>query len=116
MTFSFLIAAPTINEVAVVLLFGLFRWKVAALYILSGLHIAIIAGLIIGRLRPERFVEDFVWKLQVAKAGSPEERLLWPTSGTDDDVRLQSDAGLHGLGDQAVLFSFLYNSPSAFQC
>jgi uncharacterized protein len=63
-TFSFLIAAPTINEVAVVMLFGLFGWKVAGLYIASGLVIAILAGMVIGRLKLERFVEDFVWKMQ----------------------------------------------------
>ena len=77
-TFSFLIAAPTINEVAVVMLFGLFGWKVAALYIGSGLVIAITAGMIIGRLRLERFVEDFVWKLQVGQVDSVEERQRWP--------------------------------------
>jgi uncharacterized membrane protein YraQ (UPF0718 family) len=75
-TFSFLIAAPTINEVALVMLFGLFGWKVAGLYILSGLTIAIVAGLVIGRLRLERFVEDFVWKMQVA-GGLPGEKLTW---------------------------------------
>lgn len=53
-TFSFLIAAPTINEVAVVMLLGLFGWKVAGLYIASGLAIAIIAGIVIGRLNLER--------------------------------------------------------------
>ncbi len=63
-TFSFLIAAPTINEVAVVMLFGLFGWKVAGLYILSGLVISIIAGVVIGRLKMERYVEDFVWQMQ----------------------------------------------------
>jgi uncharacterized protein len=63
-TFSFLIAAPTINEVAVVMLFGLFGWKVAGLYIASGLVIAILAGMVIGRLKMERYVEDFVWQLQ----------------------------------------------------
>jgi uncharacterized protein len=67
-TFSFLIAAPTINEVAIVLLFGLFGWKVAGLYILSGLLIAIAAGMVIGRLNLERYVEDFVWKMQAAGA------------------------------------------------
>jgi uncharacterized protein len=76
-TFSFLIAAPTINEVAVVMLFGLFGWKVAALYIGSGLLIAIIAGLIIGRLRLERFVEDFVWKLQAGTTDLVEEKQPW---------------------------------------
>lgn len=75
-TFSFLIAAPTINEVAVVMLFGLFGWKVAALYITSGLIIAIIAGLVIGRLKLERYVEDFVWKMQ--STGIVEgEKLTW---------------------------------------
>ena len=52
-TFSFLIAAPMINEVALVLLFGLFGWKVAALYLGTGLVIAMVAGWVIGRLRLE---------------------------------------------------------------
>jgi uncharacterized membrane protein YraQ (UPF0718 family) len=77
-TFSFLIAAPTINEVAVVMLFGLFGWKVAGLYVISGLAIAILAGVIIGRLKMERFVEDFVWQMQ--KRGALEdEKLDLPT-------------------------------------
>ncbi|MGQ9503203.1 MAG: permease [Anaerolineae bacterium] len=76
-TFSFLIAAPTINEVAVVMLYGLFGWRVAGLYIASGLIIAIIAGMLIGRLRMERHVEDFVWQRQVI-AGGLEEQLTWP--------------------------------------
>ncbi len=68
-TFSFLIAAPTINEVAVVLLFGLFGWRVAGLYIASGLIIAILAGIVIGRLNMESYVEDFVWQIQSNGAG-----------------------------------------------
>ena len=75
-TFSFLIAAPTINEVAVVMLYGLFGWRVAGLYIVSGLIIAILAGAIIGRLKLERYVEDFVWKLQ-ASDGIEGEKLAW---------------------------------------
>jgi hypothetical protein len=75
-TFSFLIAAPTINEVAVVMLYGLFGWRVAGLYIASGLIIAIIAGAIIGQLKLERYVEDFVWQLQAVQGGF-EERLAW---------------------------------------
>ncbi|HUH99258.1 MAG TPA: permease [Anaerolineales bacterium] len=75
-TFSFLIAAPTINEVAVVLLFGLFGWQVAALYILSGLVISIIAGVIIGRLKMERYVEDFVWQMQSQGEGLIEKPTL----------------------------------------
>ena len=73
MTFSFLIAAPTINEVAVVMLFGLFGWKVAGLYIASGLVIAILAGMVIGRLKMERYVEDFVWQMQRQGAAEGEK-------------------------------------------
>ena len=75
-TFSFLIAAPTINEVAIILLFGLFGWKVAGLYVVSGLVVAIVAGFIIGRLKMERHVADFVWKVH-RKVGVTEEKLTW---------------------------------------
>ena len=75
-TFSFLIAAPTINEVAVIMLFGMFGWKVAGLYIISGLLIAILAGTIIGRLGMERYVEDFVWKMQ-SNGDAVHEELTW---------------------------------------
>ena len=75
-TFSFLIAAPTINEVALVMLLGLFGWQVAGLYILSGLTIAIVAGLVIGRMRLEGYVEDFVWAMQASGAGL-DERITW---------------------------------------
>ncbi len=61
-TFSFLIAAPMVNEVALVLLFGLFGWKVAALYAGTGLAIAMAAGWIIGRLKLERWVERWVYQ------------------------------------------------------
>ncbi|NWJ46969.1 MAG: permease [Chloroflexi bacterium] len=67
-TFSFLIAAPLVNEVALVMLFGLFGWQVALLYMGSGLVIAVLAGIIIGRLKLERYVEDFVWQVKMGKA------------------------------------------------
>ena len=75
-TFSFLIAAPTINEVAIILLFGLFGWKVAGLYVASGLTVAIVAGFIMGRLKMERHVEDFVWKVH-RNVNVTEEKLTW---------------------------------------
>jgi uncharacterized membrane protein YraQ (UPF0718 family) len=62
-TFSFLIAAPMINEVAVVLLFGLFGWRVALLYVGMGLMVAITAGYVMGKLKLERHVES--WVLEV---------------------------------------------------
>jgi len=59
-TFSFLIAAPMVNEVALTLLFALLGWKVALLYLGLGLSIAIMAGWVIGRLHMEAYLEDWV--------------------------------------------------------
>lgn len=64
-TFSFLVASPMINEVALVLLLGLFGWKIALLYIASGLLIAIFSGIIIGKLRVENLVAEFIYKHKV---------------------------------------------------
>ena len=74
-TFSFLIAAPMVNEVAVVLLFGLVGWRIAVLYVALGLGIAIVSGWVIGRLRMERHVEAFVYEMAVGQLDS--ERLSW---------------------------------------
>ena len=60
-TFSFLISSPMVNEVAIVLLFGLFGWKVTAIYIGTGLLVAIFGGLIIGKLKLEKWVEEYVY-------------------------------------------------------
>lgn len=62
-TFSFLISAPMVNEVALVLLFGMFGWKVAVLYLGLGLLVAIVSGLAIGQLKMERYLEDWVQKI-----------------------------------------------------
>jgi uncharacterized membrane protein YraQ (UPF0718 family) len=61
-TFSFLISAPMVNEIALVLLFGLFGWKIAALYLGTGLAIAMIAGWTIGKIKMERYVEPWVYE------------------------------------------------------
>ena len=74
-TFSFLIAAPMINEVAVILLYGMFGWKVALLYILTGLIIAIVAGWIIGRLKLEKWVESWVFATQAGVDEGQEEKM-----------------------------------------
>ncbi|PKP03446.1 MAG: hypothetical protein CVU11_08120 [Bacteroidetes bacterium HGW-Bacteroidetes-6] len=73
-TFSFLIAAPMINEVAVVLLYGMFGWKVALIYISTGLFIAIFAGWVIGLLKLEKWVEKWVYETKVG-VGAGEEKL-----------------------------------------
>ncbi|MCU0641577.1 MAG: permease [Candidatus Margulisbacteria bacterium] len=75
-TMSFLIASPMINEVALILLWGLFGWRVAVTYILSGMLIAIIAGLIIGRLKMESYVEQFVFKVKQANQNG-ETKFSW---------------------------------------
>jgi uncharacterized membrane protein YraQ (UPF0718 family) len=63
-TFTFLIASPMVNEIAIVLLWGLFGPAVAIGYMLAGLSVAVLAGLLIGRLGLERYVEDYVWKIR----------------------------------------------------
>ncbi len=76
-TFSFLISAPMVNEVALVLLFGLFGWRVAALYAGTGVAIAILAGWTIGRLRLERHVEGWVYDVRTPDADTPEAPPGW---------------------------------------
>jgi len=61
-TFSFLVASPMINEVALVMLLGLFGWKIAVIYVVSGLVIAMLAGAIIGKLKMESLIEPFVYQ------------------------------------------------------
>jgi len=76
-TFSFLIAAPMINEVAVILLYGMFGWKVAAIYIGTGLVIAILSGWIIGLLKLEKWVEPWVYQTHIGNAGLETEKLTF---------------------------------------
>ena len=91
-TFSFLISSPMVNEVAIVLLWGLFGWKVTAIYISTGLFVAIFAGLIIGKLRLEKWVEDYVYKIHVGAGHETarqtfRERLAGARWNTDDILK-----------------------------
>ncbi|MFP5258065.1 MAG: permease [Acidobacteriota bacterium] len=70
-TFSFLVSAPMVNEIAVVLLYGLLGWKVAALYMGMGLAVAVVAGWTIGRLNLERYVEDWVLAIRAGGGEAP---------------------------------------------
>ena len=72
-TFSYLMAAPMVNEVAVILLWGLFGLKVTLIYIVFGVGLAIVSGYIIGLLKLEKWVEPFVWELQKARQVMPLE-------------------------------------------
>lgn len=72
-TFSFLIASPMINEVAAVILIGILGWKLAALYVAAGLIVAWFGGIVMQWFKPERWVEEYVWKIQMGQVSLPEQ-------------------------------------------
>ncbi len=124
-TFSFLISAPMVNEIAVVLLYGLFGWKIAAIYMGTGLLIAIIAGWVIGRLKMERHLEDWVFQIQagtVAAADGPQdwaERIRYGFEAVRDIVGkvwlyvmigIAVGAGIHGYVPEGLMASFMGKS------
>jgi hypothetical protein len=91
-TLSFLISSPMVNEVAVVLLWGLFGWKIAAIYLGTGLLIAIVGGFVIGKLRLEKWVEEYVYKLHIGQSHEIikqtfKDRLQYAKSNTTDILK-----------------------------
>lgn len=121
-TFSFLISAPMVNEVALVLLYGMLGWKVAAWYLGTGLAVAIVSGWVIGRLKLERWVEDWVMLVRSAAADVPSEELGWPARLTAGREAVQEivgkvwpyvlggiavGAGIHGYVPQDALASIM---------
>lgn len=72
-TFSFLIASPMINEVAVVILIGILGWKLALLYVLAGITVAWFGGIIMQWFKPDRWVEEYVWKIQMGQIAQPQQ-------------------------------------------
>jgi uncharacterized protein len=76
-TFSFLISSPMINEVAVVLLYGMFGWRVALIYVVTGLIIAIVAGWVIGLLKLEKWVEPWVYETHFPGNGEDEAKMTF---------------------------------------
>ncbi len=124
-TLSFLVAAPMVNEVALVLLFGLFGWKVAALYLGTGLAVAIVSGFVLGRMKLERHVESWVFEAMQAGTHHQSERLgftgrvgrgreavrevvgkVWPWVVAGIAV----GAGIHGYVPEGLLASFMGRS------
>jgi hypothetical protein len=88
-TFSFLISSPMINEVAIVLLFGLFGWKITAIYIGTGLAVALVGGYVIGKLKLEKWVEEYVYTLhmgegQISQSQTFKDRLEYARWNTKD--------------------------------
>ena len=91
-TFSFLVASPMINEVALVLLLGLFGWKIAFMYIVSGLIISILSGIIIGKMKVENLVEPFVYQNTIngnieLPAMTRKERIIYARDYTLDILK-----------------------------
>ncbi|MCI5136797.1 MAG: permease, partial [Candidatus Electrothrix sp. AW2] len=76
-TLSFLIAAPMVNEVALVLLYGLLGWKIAGLYLVTGLAVAIVSGWIIGRFNMESSIEDWVREIRAGEQPDMDMKLTW---------------------------------------
>ena len=91
-TFSFLVSAPMVNEVALVLLFGLFGWKVAGLYMGTGLLIALITGFIISRLHMEKHLEEWVLELIRDKPAAAQLEIEEEDMGWEGRIRLGLDA------------------------
>ena len=92
-TFSFLISSPMVNEVAVVLLWGLFGWKIAAIYMGTGLLVAILAGFTIGKLKLEKWVEEYVYKIKTGQGQELitqafKERLQYAKWNTADVLKM----------------------------
>jgi len=92
-TFSFLISSPMVNEVALVLLWGMFGWKIAVIYMATGLFVAIAAGMVIGKLKLEKWVEEYVYKIHSLGAAQEmakqkfRERLVSARWSTADILR-----------------------------
>jgi uncharacterized membrane protein YraQ (UPF0718 family) len=120
-TFSFLISAPMVNEVALGLLFALFGWKVAAIYLGTGVAIAIVAGWIIGRLKLERYVEPWVFEMKGGDASEDEKPSFAKRMDIGFDAAKEivgkvwlyvllgicAGAGIHGYVPQDFMASFM---------
>jgi uncharacterized membrane protein YraQ (UPF0718 family) len=109
-TFSFLISSPTVNEVALVMLWGLFGWKIALLYTATGVIIAIIAGIVIGKLNLEKQVEDYVYEIRMGEAvvivPTLKERLVYARDYMIDILKRVWLFVLFGIGLGAVIHGY----------
>jgi uncharacterized membrane protein YraQ (UPF0718 family) len=91
-TISFLISSPMVNEVAVVLLFGLFGWKITAIYVSTGLLVSIFGGFVLGKFKLEKWVEEYVYKLHIEQGHEIikqtfRERLQYAKGNTTDILK-----------------------------
>jgi uncharacterized membrane protein YraQ (UPF0718 family) len=110
-TFSFLISSPTVNEVALVMLWGLFGWKIAFIYTATGVTLAFFAGILIGKLKLEHLVEDYVYKIKMGESEAVvptwKERLGYARDYTKDILRRVWLFVLIGIGFGAWIHGYV---------
>lgn len=111
-TFSFLVASPMINEVALIMLLGMFGWKIAFLYIISGLFISIFSGIIIGKMKVEKLLEPYVYENTIDRnADMPKltkkERIIYAKNYTIKILKKVWPYILVGIGVGAWIHGYL---------
>jgi uncharacterized membrane protein YraQ (UPF0718 family) len=110
-TFSFLISSPTVNEVALVMLWGLFGWKIAFVYTATGVTLAFFGGIIIGKLKLEHLVEDYVYQIKMGESETIvptwKERLGYARDYTEDILRRVWLFVLIGIGLGAWIHGYV---------
>jgi uncharacterized membrane protein YraQ (UPF0718 family) len=110
-TFSFLISSPMVNEVALIMLWGLFGWKIALIYTGTGVVLAIVAGIVIGKLKMEKYVQDYVWEMQVGKIEVIEtsfrDKLYYARSYTSDLLKKLWPYVVIGVGVGAIVHGYI---------
>ncbi len=77
-TFSFLITSPLVNEVAIVLFLGLFGWKITILYVMSTIFLGMFSGFILGKLKLEKYLKDYIWQTKNQKINLEKEKIPFP--------------------------------------
>jgi uncharacterized protein len=110
-TFSFLISSPTVNEVALVMLWGLFGWKIALLYTTTGIAIAFFGGIVIGKLKLEHLVEEYVYQIKMGEAemAAPtwKERIVYARGYTKDILKKVWIYVIVGIGFGALIHGYV---------
>lgn len=125
-TFAFLITSPLVNEAAVAMFIGIFGWKVTIIYVLAGILIGMVGGFILGKLKLEKYVEDFVWKIKTNPMQHEEKRnltrkqILFIITKEAFDITkkvalyiligIAVGAGIHGFVPQGFFEEYLQNA------
>ncbi|HMK61703.1 MAG TPA: permease [Dissulfurispiraceae bacterium] len=110
-TFSFLISSPMVNEVALIMLWGLFGWKIAVIYTATGVALAIVSGVVIGKLKMERHVQDYVWEIRAGEMKVVEtifrEKIEYARGYTADLLKKLWPYVIIGVGVGAIVHGYV---------